>query len=145
MGDFSWDLGLNYASNKNKVLDLGTGANGDVNTVVLTNGDPNSYRYVLEVGKPFGEIQGKNIVRNDKGQILLDADGRIQKTEFQDLGSSNPDFMLGFSNTFKYKKAFLNILIDGRFGGHVMSMTEAMLDFYGVSKASGDARDAGGV
>jgi TonB-linked SusC/RagA family outer membrane protein len=144
-GDFSWDLALNYASNKNTVLDLGTGANGEVNTVVLTNGDPNSYRYVLEVGKPFGEIQGKNIVRNDKGQILLDADGRIQKTEFQDLGSSNPDFMLGFSNTFKYKKAFLNILIDGRFGGHVMSMTEAMLDFYGVSKASGDARDAGGV
>jgi TonB-linked SusC/RagA family outer membrane protein len=143
--NFSWDLGLNYASNKNEVLDLGTGANGETNTVILTNGDPNSYRYVLEVGKPFGEIQGKNILRNDQGQILLDDAGRIQKTEFEDLGSSNPDFMLGFSNTFKYKKAFLNILIDGRFGGHVMSMTEAMLDFYGVSKASGDARDAGGV
>lgn len=26
-----------------------------------------------------------------------------------------------------------------------MSMTEAMLDYYGVSKKSGDARDAGGV
>ncbi len=145
VGDFSWDLGLNYASNKNTVLDLGSGANGGINTVVLTNGDPNSYRYVLEVGKPFGQIQGKNIVRNDQGQILLDAAGRIQKTEFEDLGGSNPDFMLGFSNTFKYKKAFLNVLIDGRFGGHVMSMTQAMLDFYGVSKATGDARDAGGV
>ncbi|MCK8140921.1 SusC/RagA family TonB-linked outer membrane protein [Flavobacterium sp. I-SCBP12n] len=145
LDNFSWDLGLNFASNKNTVLDLGAGAQGAVNTVILTNGDPNSYRYVLEVGKPFGEIQGKNILRNDKGQIVLDADGRIQKTEFVDLGSSNPDFMLGFSNTFKYKKAFLNVLVNGRFGGHVMSMTEAMLDFYGVSKASGDARDAGGV
>ncbi|PKB18940.1 SusC/RagA family TonB-linked outer membrane protein [Flavobacterium sp. 5] len=144
-GDFSWDLNLNYASNKNTVLDLGPGVNGGVNTVVLTNGDPNSYRYVLEVGKPFGQIQGKNIVRNDQGQILLDADGRIQKTAFQDLGSSNPDFMLGFSNTFKYKKAFLNVLVDGRFGGHVMSMTQAMLDFYGVSQVTADARDAGGV
>ncbi|WP_188050386.1 SusC/RagA family TonB-linked outer membrane protein [Flavobacterium sp. GP15] len=145
LDNFSWDLGLNFASNKNTVLDLGAGAQGAVNTVILTNGDPNSYRYVLEVGKPFGEIQGKNILRNDKGQIVLDADGRIQKTEFVDLGSSNPDFMLGFSNMFKYKKAFLNVLVNGRFGGHVMSMTEAMLDFYGVSKASGDARDAGGV
>lgn len=143
--NFSWDLGLNYASNKNTVLSLGTGANGNVNTVVLTNGDPNSYKYVLEVGKPFGEIQGKNILRNDQGQILLDNNGRIQKTDWVDLGSSNPDFMLGFSNSFKYKKVFLNILIDGRFGGHVMSMTEAMLDSYGVSKATGDARDAGGV
>lgn len=142
--NFSWDVALNYASNKNTVKSLGT-VNGGQNTVILTNGDPNSYRYVLEVGKPFGEIQGKNVVRNDQGQIVLDADGRIQKTDWVDLGSSNPDFMMGFSNTFKYKKVFLNVLIDGRFGGNVMSMTEAMLDFYGVSKATGDARAAGGV
>lgn len=143
--NFSWDTALNYASNKNTVKSLGVNSNGETNSVILTNGDPNSYRYILEVGKPFGEIQGKNIVRNDQGQILLDKDGRIQKTDWVDLGSSNPDFMLGFSNTFKYKKLFLNVLIDGRFGGHVMSMTEAMLDNYGVSKKSGEARDAGGV
>jgi TonB-linked SusC/RagA family outer membrane protein len=143
--NFSWDTAINYASNKNTVKSLGVGANGATNMVVLTNGDPNSYRYVLEVGKPFGEIQGKSILRNDQGQILLDKDGAIQKTAFEDLGSSNPDFMLGFSNTFKYKKVFLNILIDGRFGGNVMSLTESMLDNYGVSKASADARDAGGV
>ncbi|TPG31342.1 SusC/RagA family TonB-linked outer membrane protein [Flavobacterium pectinovorum] len=146
--NFSWDLGLNYASNKNTVLDLGTGANGDVNTVILTNGDPNSYRYVLQVGKPFGEIQGKNILRNAQGQMLLAGVGDqalVQKTDWVNMGSSNPDFMLGFSNAFKYKKITLNVLIDGRFGGHVMSLTEAMLDSYGVSKATGDARDAGGV
>jgi len=143
--NFSWDTALNFASNKNTVKSLGTGANGAVNTVVLTNGDPNSYKYVLEVGKPFGEIQGKNILRNDQGQMLLDKDGFIQKTDFVDLGSSNPDFMLGWSNTFKYKKLFLNVLIDGRFGGNVMSLTESMLDNYGVSKKSGEARAAGGV
>jgi TonB-linked SusC/RagA family outer membrane protein len=142
--NFSWDLALNYASNKNTVKSLGT-TNGGDNIVVLTNGDPNSYRYVLEVGKPFGMIQGKNVVRNAQGQMVLDVDGNIQKTKFEDLGSSNPDFMLGFSNTFKYKKVFLNVLIDGRFGGNVMSLTESMLDYNGVSKASGDARDAGGV
>jgi len=146
--NFSWDLGLNYASNKNTVLDLGTGANGELNTVILTNGDPNSYRYVMKEGQPFGTIQGKNILRNAQGQMLLAGSGndvRVQKTDWVDMGSSNPDFMLGFSNSFKYKKVFLNVLIDGRFGGNVMSMTEAMLDSYGVSKASGDARAAGGV
>ncbi|KAF2340808.1 SusC/RagA family TonB-linked outer membrane protein [Flavobacterium tistrianum] len=146
--NFSWDLGLNYASNKNKVLDLGTGANGELNTVILTNGDPNSYRYVMKEGQPFGTIQGKNILRNAQGQMLLAGSGndvRVQKTDWVDMGSSNPDFMLGFSNSFKYKKIFLNVLIDGRFGGNVMSMTEAMLDSYGVSKASGDARAAGGI
>ncbi|WP_409416136.1 SusC/RagA family TonB-linked outer membrane protein [Flavobacterium sp. PS2] len=140
---FSWDIALNYASNKNLVKSLGeefkdTG-------VLLTNGDPNSYRYRLIEGKPFGIIEGKNIVKNDQGQILLDDKGKIQKTDWVQMGTSNPDFMLGFSNTFKYEKFFLNVLIDGRFGGNVMSLTEAMLDSYGVSKKSGDARAAGGV
>jgi hypothetical protein len=36
-------------------------------------------------------------------------------------------------------------LIDGRFGGKVMSVTQAVLDEYGASKATGQARDAGGV
>ena len=39
----------------------------------------------------------------------------------------------------------MNFLVDGRFGGEVMSVTEGMNDMFGVSKASGDARDAGGV
>ncbi len=38
-----------------------------------------------------------------------------------------------------------DFLIDGRFGGKVMSVTQAVLDIFGDSKASGDARDAGGV
>ena len=36
-------------------------------------------------------------------------------------------------------------MIDGRFGGEVMSLTEADLDQQGVSKATGDARDRGYV
>jgi hypothetical protein len=36
-------------------------------------------------------------------------------------------------------------LIDGRFGGKVMSITQAVLDEYGVSKVTGDARNSGGV
>jgi len=36
-------------------------------------------------------------------------------------------------------------LIDGRFGGEVMSVTEALLDEFGVSERTAAARDAGGV
>ena len=32
-----------------------------------------------------------------------------------------------------------------KFGGKVISMTEAALDGWGVSKRSGEARDAGGI
>src|SRR3712207_9537256 len=39
----------------------------------------------------------------------------------------------------------INFLISARVGGHVTSATQAMMDSYGVSKVTADARDAGGV
>jgi hypothetical protein len=36
-------------------------------------------------------------------------------------------------------------LVDGKFGGSVFSMTQAIMDQYGVSKETGEARDRGGV
>lgn len=140
---FSWDSSVNFSQNKNKVKELPASSKGIVN---LTVPGVNNYQYSLIEGRPFGVIMGKNILKDDQGRILLDKDGKIQGTEgFTEVGNSNPDFMLGFSNTFKVGSFFANVLIDGRFGGNVMSMTEAQNDFFGVSKATGDARNAGGV
>lgn len=140
---FSWDSSINFSQNKNTVKELPASSKGIVN---LTVPGVNNYQYSLIEGRPFGVIMGKNILKDDQGRILLDKDGKIQGTEgFTEVGNSNPDFMLGFSNTFKVGSFFANVLIDGRFGGNVMSMTEAQNDFFGVSKATGDARNAGGV
>lgn len=140
---FSWDSSVNFSQNKNKVKELPASSKGIVN---LTVPGVNNYQYSLIEGRPFGVIMGKNILKDAQGRILLDKDGKIQGTDgFTEVGNSNPDFMLGFSNTFKVGAFFANVLIDGRFGGNVMSMTEAQNDFFGVSKATGDARNAGGV
>ena len=61
------------------------------------------------------------------------------------LGKTTPDFTLGWNNTVSYKNFDLNFLFNGRFGGVVTSSTQAILDRFGVSKASADARDNGGV
>jgi hypothetical protein len=52
---------------------------------------------------------------------------------------------MGWENNFHYKKFSLDFLVDGKFGGQVLSMTQMLLDSYGVSVASGQARDDGGV
>jgi TonB-linked SusC/RagA family outer membrane protein len=137
---FKWDANINYSHNKNEVSEL-----PDAGTVILTAAGVNSYRYSLINGQPFGVIEGINIKRDAQGRMLLNADGSIQKTEFQALGNANPDFMLGFGNSFKIGSFFANVLIDARFGGDVMSLTEATNDQFGVSKVSGDARNNGGV
>jgi TonB-linked SusC/RagA family outer membrane protein len=139
---FSWDTAVNFSQNKNKVKEIPTELGGRVN---LTEAGVNSYRYALIEGKPYGVIEGINFKKDAQGRILMNDDGTFQKTDFEEVGNSNPDFMLGFSNSFKFGSFFANVLIDGRFGGDVMSLTEAQNDSFGVSKASGDARNAGGV
>ncbi len=60
-------------------------------------------------------------------------------------GNPNPDFLAGWTNTVEVKDFVISALIDGRFGGKVMSITQAVLDEYGVSKVTADARNNGGV
>lgn len=61
------------------------------------------------------------------------------------LGSVLPKGNLAWRNNFIWKNFTAGFLISARLGGVVYSRTQAMLDYYGVSKASADARDLGYV
>ncbi|MCV2483306.1 SusC/RagA family TonB-linked outer membrane protein [Flavobacterium sp. SH_e] len=140
---FTWNTSLNYSQNKNTVNDI-PADQGEGGRITLTDPGSNTYRYALIEGRPFGVIEGVNLKKDAQGRILIN-DGVIQRTDWEEVGNSNPDFMLGWSNTFKLGAFTANVLLDGRFGGEVLSLTQAINDQNGVSKASGDARNAGGV
>ncbi|MCV9928897.1 TonB-dependent receptor [Flavobacterium sp. LS1R49] len=140
---FSWDTTINYSQNKNKVKELPEELGG---RVVLTDPGSNAYRFSLVEGRPFGVIEAFTLIKDAQGRIVLNDLGKPQVDQnFKEVGNANPDFMLGWSNSFKLGSFFANVLVDGRFGGNVMSMTQALNDSYGVSKAFGDAKNAGGV
>ncbi len=139
---FKWESRINYSQNKSKVNDIP--AQNEEGRIILTPSGSNSYRYSLVEGRPFGVIEGYNLKKDEQGRVLVNDNGTLQRTAWEELGNANPDFMLGFSNTFKFGAFTASILIDGRFGGEVLSLTEAINDVNGVSKASGDARNAGG-
>ena len=103
-------------------------------------------------GGQFGDIYGYTLVRDAQGRVVFTGTGTTAdpykpKTNntFSLIGNPNPRFQLGWRNDFTYKKWTLGILMDGKFGGKVLSLTQAILDQYGVSKATGDARNAGGL
>ena len=54
-----------------------------------------------------------------------------------------PSWLLGLNGSVTWQRLTLDALITARFGGKVKSNTELYLDLYGVSKASGAARNAG--
>jgi hypothetical protein len=59
------------------------------------------------------------------------------------LGNYNPNYMVGFSNTFTFKDFSLSFLIDYRNGGYVIAGTQALIDADGHSKASLLGRENG--
>jgi len=140
---FSWDLAVNYSLNKNVVQDIPTELGGRIN---LTSADGNGYQYALIQGRPYGVIEARTFKKNAQGQILLNADGSIQaEGTFKEVGNANPNYLASLSNTFKLGSFYANVLVDARVGGSVLSLTQSILDQYGVSQATADARNAGGV
>ncbi len=142
--NFRWKTGVNFATNKNEAKKL---AGEELGYFQFSGGESNNVWSRLEVGGSFGDFYGTTFVRDDNGKIKYDEKGlpEVDKSNAKKLGNSNPDFNLGWSNTITWKDFSLYFLIDGRFGGKVMSLTEADLDQQGVSAATGAARDRGYV
>jgi TonB-linked SusC/RagA family outer membrane protein len=140
--NFKWTSTVNFAANRNVVKKLAT----SVDQFIITQ-DLNNYYSILKVGGSYGDIYGQVLDRDDQGRILVNDDGtpKVKGGAPSLLGNSNPKFQLGWNNSFRYKDFSLSFLIDGNFGGKVMSLTQQVLDGYGVSKATGEARDNGGV
>ncbi len=141
--DFNWNSSFNYSDNRNKIIQLNPAAPDA--PITITGAGANAYESVLQVGGSFNDIWGTKFSRNSSGQILVGTNGAPIPTAFEKVGNPDPKFQMGWSNTFSYKKFSFEFLVDGKFGGQVLSMTQMLMDSYGVSVASGDARNAGGV
>ncbi|MDO4228948.1 MAG: SusC/RagA family TonB-linked outer membrane protein [Capnocytophaga sp.] len=147
--NFTWNGYLNYSTNKNIVLSLPSqylDKGFEISSV--------AYRFRLQEGEEWGRMYDKRLKRDEQGNILLTqtiedgVDKGIQLPQSDDyeyIGTVNPKFLLGFKNEFTYKNFSLGFLVDGRFGGNVISSTQNFLDRFGRSERSADARDNGGI
>ncbi len=141
-GPFSWKTSLNYAHNRNKIVEV----NPDDKNQIINLGSSEGYFSRIIRGGSFGDLYAFDFEYDSQGRIRLDENKMpLKTTEPVFVGRVDPDFNLGWNNTFNYKNFSMGFLINGVFGGNVLSYTEAMLDNYGVSKRSADARDKDGV
>lgn len=91
--------------------------------------------YIAEnVGAPA--INGSLVYVTEAGNIQTKPGRRFQKY----AGNVNSKYQLSWANTFTFKNFSLYILINGRIGGKVISLTEGYLDKLGVSQRTADAR-----
>jgi hypothetical protein len=95
----------------------------------------------------YGDLFGKIYLKDASGNNIIGTNGLPTVSANFDnyVGNANSNYLAGFNNSFSYKKISASFLIDGRFGGKVYNRTEQWLDYKGLSKRTGDARDNGGV
>lgn len=142
-GEFSWNPTLTYSMNRNKIIKL-----FDDPDRVLSMGGLSGCEIILKKGGTMGDVYTTTDFQRDADGNIAVNDGKVvQRTLDNPLyrGSVLPKGNLGFSNEFRYKGLNLGFLISARFGGIVMSQTQAIMDAYGVSKRSAEVRDNGGV
>jgi hypothetical protein len=81
-------------------------------------------------------LTGQFYVRNQAGDILISPTTGlpIRSAAFIDGGyDRQPDYTLGLTNTFRYKRATLSALVDFRKGGDVFNATEHYLTARGLT------------
>ncbi len=151
-GSFSWNPNVVFSLNRNKVAKLlknyrdpYTGALVSQDTVVTSSAS--GYEQRLVVGGSTSDIYVLGLVKDADGNIELNANGLpvVSQQHYTKIGSSDPRYTLGFNNKFTYGNFNLSFLVNARVGGTVVSATQALLDSYGVSQTSANARNAGGV
>lgn len=119
--DFSWDMILNWATNKNRILSLAKEFEGGDQQVLATSGNA---QIIGKVGGTTGDIYGAKFQRNEQGEIIYEKNGLpVASTEIEYVGSAYADWTAGWVNTFKYKNFTLRMTLDGSFGGIVYSQT----------------------
>lgn len=162
--NFGWNVTFNYARNRNKVLALsdalGTNGVSFYYNIKAKAGYPLGSIFGTALRRDAGgnllykavSADGSNVKSAsviDKGTLSFDAAGKpltnaagalIVDNETY-LGSVNPDWSGGITNTFRYKNFRFSFLIDGQFGGNVYEDGSRWASFFGNSKNTLLGRD----
>ncbi len=133
--NFKWDLAVNFTKIDNYVDELAEG----VNSIFLGGFTEPQVR--AGIGDKFPVLYGTSFLRNEKGEIVVDADGLPQVGEEKVIGSVAPDFQMGFNTSFEIYKLKLSATLDWKSGGEMYYGSYTMMDYYGSSQRSADFRN----
>lgn len=120
--DFTWDINATFNKNDNKVLSLG-------GTGVVSIGGSS----VAMEGYPLGILYRPGALRDDNGNMVLDANGFPQLANGNVvLGDPNPDWKGGLGFSFSYKNFDFSFLFEHSQGGKFLNRTQLTLYGFGV-------------
>ncbi len=132
-GDFTWDVSLNLAKNKNKVIALNPG----IKELIME--EPRTRTVFIKniVGQPFGMITGWVQKRDAEGNRMFTSTGEVvQSDNYEIIGNGVAKMTGGLNNNFTYKQFNMSFLIDFKAGGDIYSGTNVRLLEAGLTQES---------
>jgi len=103
-------------------------------THILTEGEPvgSFYGYIFDgVDRETGKVIFRDIGSRDaNGNWVPIPDGQVNMNDDRTIiGNPNPDFILGFNNTFNYKNFDLNLFFQGVVGNDMYNFMRMELEW----------------
>ena len=137
--DFIWNSNLNFALQKDEIVELSNGKEDDINNAWFI-GESIAVHYGYEANGLWQESDAAEMAKfnengakftvgsvrpvDQNGDYKIDADDRVI------LGNKNPRLTAGWTNTFTWKGLELNIELMGRFGYMISTGGEGQLGMY---------------
>jgi hypothetical protein len=144
---FIWDLQLNYAQNRSKVINISDEAEIDrYEPDYWTYGQSRTRRAFIQFweGHPYSTIVGfrqKKI--NGEGVLDRDTGYPVCSDSLEILGEGIHPHIGGITNTFSFKGFQLGFLVDFKFGGSIHSGTNHVMTSQGFHKQTLEGRQTG--
>ncbi len=150
--DFSWDLTLNGAHNRNKLIKLAPGIDEYYLDEMFGN---EGVTMKVKVGDNFGTIYGTDFTYDDHGnrivERVLDGQGNPTGTRYKvttnqvPIGNANPKLTGGLGTNLRYKDFSLYALVDFKWGGDIWSGSYSTAMGNGLAPETLLERDGGGL
>ena len=137
--DFMWNSNLNFAFQKDEIVELANGKEDDINNAWFI-GESIAVHYGYEANGLWQESDAAEMAKfnengakftvgsvkpvDQNGDYKIDADDRVI------LGNKNPRLTAGWTNTFTWKGLELNLELMGRFKYMISTGGEGQLGMY---------------
>ena len=110
----TWQSRFNFSRNVGKVEKIAKGYDQYVYSWCAIYSDQDARVYAIaKEGERMGNLYGTGFKHTPDGSILVDESGLpVADPTLVKLGNYNPDFILGWSNSLRYKGFTLDFLLD---------------------------------
>ena len=143
--DLTWKSNLVFAANRNKILSLGNGTEyyfpiaptGYVSPVIVKVGLPvgtfwgynaDGLLTAEDISKGSPVLAGVPQQQGDRKYVDANGDGVVNTADKHNLGSAQPKFTFGFSNSVNYKNFDLSFFFQGSYGSKIFNFLQQKLE-----------------